>query len=135
MQPISTILNNLKLTHVEQQQLAAIECKQHVCQLLQWSEEYYAKIQFGMGRNFIVCYTSADDDFTAQLESSHMFWGWWKNHWMIRDDVFVTNLQQQPLSVAKARQLYMALHHYMQLYNEGLKPPVFVTTQKINAHE
>ncbi|MDP1810573.1 MAG: hypothetical protein Q8K66_04130 [Sediminibacterium sp.] len=81
MQPAST--------HIEQQKRKAANLKSQVMQLLNWDDLTYCEFQLEMGRQYLQSYIPRDPDGIDALLECRIFWNWWRNHWMLRDEQFL----------------------------------------------
>ena len=86
------IINNLNLTQVEQYELLAIETQQQLCELLGWTEDYYAAFMYGTAINFLTWKTNSDAAFVEKFERSKLFWNWFKNMWANENGVLIPHL-------------------------------------------
>lgn len=67
---------------------AAQSVKLQIIELLGIDELDYAVIQFETG----ICYLSLllkDEYYEGFLQHSRVFWTWWKNQWLLRDEQFL----------------------------------------------
>lgn len=58
-------------------------------QLLNWDELQYGQFIYDCGLQYLHQYIIDDADGIATLERSRIFWTWWRNHWMQRDEQFI----------------------------------------------
>lgn len=63
--------------------------KNRVIKALQWNQQQYAQFQYEQGIEFLERYIPNDATGIDYLQRSKIFWQWWKNHWMIRDQRFL----------------------------------------------
>lgn len=93
-------------THIQQQQQKAEAVKQRVITLLGWTDLQYGEFQMKIGRQYLQSYIPRDPDGIDELLKNRIFWNWWRNHWMMRDEQFlVAEMIQDKL------RLYTALHN------------------------
>jgi len=92
--------------------------KKRVCQLLGWEELQYAEFMYNSGRNYLLYYTNGDTFFTEQIERSKIFWNWWKNHWVLRDEAFITNENINYLHEQNILLMYIHTHDARVLASE-----------------
>lgn len=84
--------------------------KEQVMKILNWTEQDYQDFQYRMGTNYLQYYIPRDPQGIDMLVESHIFWNWWRNHWMFRDVAFVqTNVDQ--VNRMTALSIYLNLHH------------------------
>ncbi|RTL47230.1 MAG: hypothetical protein EKK39_14775 [Sphingobacteriales bacterium] len=84
--------------------------QRRVCELLGWDAMQYAEFIYNSGRNYLLYYTNGDTFMTDQIERSRIFWSWWKNHWVLRDEAFVHNEQIGYLHRQNLLLLYLQTH-------------------------
>ncbi len=83
-----------------------------VMSLLGWSELEYCYFMYDMGVQYLEEYLHGDKHTIGQIEQSKIFWGWWKNHWFMRERQYVE--QAEPLSKISRR---LRLLGYKGLHN------------------
>jgi hypothetical protein len=62
--------------------------KMQILQLLNITEQDYCLLQFETG----ICYLSlsfSNKDYESLLLKNRAFWNWWKNQWLLRDELFL----------------------------------------------
>ena len=57
--------------------------------LLQWSEEQYASFKVRSAGNFLQLYMSHYPALIDELLISRIFWAWWCNQWLLRDEALL----------------------------------------------
>lgn len=70
-----------------------VSTKNRIMELLQWNEEQYANFQYKTGCQYLQSYIPNDPAGIDQLVESKIFWAWWKNHWLQRDEDFLNNAE------------------------------------------
>ena len=83
-------------THTQEQKDRAINLKDQVCELLNWSELQY--------------YIHRDPDGIDLLSANRIFWNWWKNRWLDRDEQFC-NPGTPMLTPATRLKMYSLIHN------------------------
>ncbi len=63
--------------------------KARVLALLRMSEMDYNWIQLEEGKRYLDAYLNHDEYSVSVMETSRIFWAWWRNHWNLRDEQFV----------------------------------------------
>ena len=58
--------------------------------LLDWSENEYQDFKMRGGCAFLQNYMPQQPEFIDELIETALFWRWWCNQWLIRDEVFLT---------------------------------------------
>lgn len=76
-------------TLVQQQQKKEQILKQRICELLQWDESEYANFQYETGLAYLHAYIPNDPEGADELTRSRIFWKWWINAWVQRDESFI----------------------------------------------
>lgn len=81
-----------------------------VCELLNWTEERYSQYVYDCGMEYLSEYLENDAYGISVLETSRIFWTWWKNHFANRDENFLLLNAKCPVRNLELRvQLY---EHY-----------------------
>ena len=105
-----------KNTHIQQQKDKAQKLKVQVCHLIGCTELEYCEYQYKTGKQYLQSYMPSFPEVIDELVENRMFWSWWRNAWMQRDDVFVENAKLfNRLDILR---LYDGLHDYKELANE-----------------
>lgn len=108
-------------------QPTANQVRRQVCTLLGWTYDQYAEFIYERGIAYLHWYLPALEEQRNKLERSKLYWNWWKNSWMLRDEVFAYNLTVFPLKLANMERIYRETHNSRELLLEGLQPPKCVT--------
>jgi hypothetical protein len=75
--------------------------------LLNWDEGQYAWYQYEQGLAYLKAYLKGHVHSMQVLEENRTFWNWWKNHWALRDELFLNANHRSPVySIDEARTLY-----------------------------
>lgn len=81
-----------------------------VCKLLDWPEMKYKEYVYNTGVAYLRIYLDGDNYAIGVLETKTIFWQWWKNHFMKRDENFLLLHKNLPIrDLEIRRQLY---EHY-----------------------
>lgn len=75
--------------HYRQMQERAKQIGWHIQAMLDWDSERYKKFQIKCGCAYLQHYIPRDPEGIDMLVKESMFWNWWKNRWMDRDEVFL----------------------------------------------
>lgn len=92
--------------------------KHQVMKLLCWTEMEYAAYQEKNGRLYLQYYIPKCPDMIDTMVESRIFWNWFKNQWLMRDEIFIRDLQVQCSDVDFCRAVYQALNHPDRLVDE-----------------
>ncbi len=95
----------------------ALATKQAICGLLNWTEMQYAEYVYNTGLEYLKDYLRGDTHAIGILERSPIFWAWWKNHFLNRDEKFIALHRTTPIHNEDIR---------LQLYNH-YNDPVMLT--------
>lgn len=106
-------MNDAVITNKNERKARAERLKRLVMALLSWTDMRYAEFQYEQGTRYLNAYLDADQYSIEVMENSRIFWNWWKNHWMLRDEEFMRLHHAHPIRRTEiARQLYAQ-------YNKG----------------
>ena len=78
-----------KTTQVQHYKQKEQRLKSRLCVLLGWDDLQYGMFQFETGLKFLSIYLNKDDFFINQIVRNKLFWAWWRNHWVLRDEAFL----------------------------------------------
>jgi hypothetical protein len=92
--------------------------KTAVCELLAWDELAYTQFQYDMGNAYLQYYLPKDVQGVNLLTRDRMFWAWWVNHWIARDEQFVNSITGKPVSRRVLLCLYLGLNDPATLATE-----------------
>ncbi len=82
---------------------------QRITKMLHWDELQYATFIHETGLAYLRRYIPDDPYGAAILERSSIFWNWWKNHWTIRDQQFLDEMDMDSGHIVP-RALYEIYH-------------------------
>jgi hypothetical protein len=92
------------------QQARAIALKQRVAKTLRWTDLQYATYQYEQGCAYLMKYLNGDGYSVSVMERSRIFWNWWKNHWMNRDEGFLEFVANTVYGLEDLRTFYSDVH-------------------------
>ncbi len=101
------------ITQLEERKQAAIKAMQAITRMLGMTEEQYADMKYSYGLLYIETYIPNDAEARRHLESSKIFWNWWKNHWLLRDETFL--VYAKDLYKMDRKAAYNQLHNPLML--------------------
>lgn len=100
------------MTHAQNRQQAAHRCMNRILPMLEWTELQYCYFMYGEGLKYLQIYLQGDMHAIGIIERSPVFWGWWKNHWTIRDEVYLQSYEEMcQISLYFREAAYKALHN------------------------
>ena len=108
-------------THIQEQREKAVTVKEAACKLMGCTELEYAYYQYKVGKRFLQSLMPNFPVIIDELVCHRLFWNWWKNLWMQRDEQFVG--VAPALHNLDRWQLYSGLHDYKELIKE-IYPPM-----------
>ncbi len=96
-------------TIVEQQQTIATNMKERVCQMLEMSHDAYCQLQYEEGLAYLTL-NYRNTPTRDALESSRIFWAWWRKTWCEEDANFLHDMKHgsRPLGLVAMRVLYQS---------------------------
>jgi len=116
---MTTASKQTKVTHIQSRRDAAEHCKRVICNMLHWSELKYCWYKYLTGLEYLRIYTKGDNYCIDQLERSKTFWGWWKNQWTLREEVFISDAEDmERISLDKRRSSFESKHNPSMLAAE-----------------
>ncbi len=102
-----------------------------VMKLLEITEQEYAHMRYENGRAYLYWYLPVQDRERAILETSKLYWQWWKNLCNRHDYAFVTDTEIHKLTLGQRKKLYDLVHCPRTLAVECKIDSVVLTTLKI----
>lgn len=78
--------------------------------LLGWDDEQYLTFKMRCGRNFLQQYMPNYPELIDEVIESRLFWAWWLNQWLIRDEALLLQQGFQNM-VPELRVLYYKWLH------------------------
>ncbi len=105
--------------------------KEVSCQLLGCSGDEYCDYQYRQGRQWLQSYISRSPEFIDKIIATQAYWAWWRNHWVLREEVWICQMLPQGLDALAAKnadmpwqdmqsqlerwRTYEDTHHYLRL--------------------
>ena len=113
-----------KQTLIAQQRSVIAFSAARICDLLQWPPARYNFFVYETGVHYLAAYFSKDEHAINQIEIRKQFWGWWKNEWHKRDEVYRAEIdgREDSISLDQRIRLYKSCHKVEILICE-IAPP------------
>ena len=92
--------------------------KHEIMLLLLWTEFDYCNFQKRMGQQYLQSYISKDPAAIDALLATPIFWNWFRNQWMARDEAFVNDPLVIASCPAKRLAMYYAINNPDRLISE-----------------
>lgn len=108
-----------------QQKTTRLTNSQRVMKLLRWEELEYATFIHQTGLQYLDRYIPDDPIGKNALNRSRIFWNWWKNHWAIRDQQFLDELDADNGGGIIIKALYQ-LYHSPSMLASSIYPNAIV---------
>jgi hypothetical protein len=107
------------MTHIETRRIAATACMLEMMQILGWDWKQYCYFKYECGLEYLNILTNNDAFVIGLLESSVIFWNWWKIHWTLREETFLLEYDSanRMYHIETSRAMYEALHNPNELVN------------------
>lgn len=103
---MQTTTNTLVLERRE----AILSLKKKACKLLQWDDFQYGEFKHTTGIAYLHWLLPCDDKLREKLESSKIFWTWFKNCWAHYEESLLSyNRSLQECSLQTRREAYETL--------------------------
>lgn len=102
--------------------------KARIMALLNWSEVDYGNFQYETGLLYLHAYIPDDIEGIDMLTRSRIFWNWWKNHWLQRDQDFLNDAQVQHSHKTLIESMYVCSHCPNELAGQ-IRPQAIVLTE------
>jgi hypothetical protein len=116
-------MKNLTIRRKNAPKDRALRLKAKVCLELKWTDLQYSEFQFEMGTAYLTAYLNRDEYSIRVMESSRIFWAWWRNHWTNRDETFLEQVVNTTFDLADVREIYRDIHDAttlaQQIYPSG----------------
>ena len=84
--------------------------KGYIMPLLEWNEDQYMTFKMRCGRNFMQSYMPQYPELIDEVIESRLFWAWWMNQWLIRDEALLMQENFLESTVAERLLYYRWLH-------------------------
>lgn len=104
------------MTHIAFIQQQMSNAKATICELLGWTAEQYADMQYRTGCTYLQSYISRSPEAIDELIESPIFWKWWRNEWHFRDTRFLHHEAHGPLFYLIVK--YKEMHDADMLLND-----------------
>lgn len=111
-------MKRYKETYMETCRKQAGGLKLKIMSLLGWDELQYGECQYENGLKYVEPIKSADPDLMDQVLRNKMFWNWWKNHWTVRDEIFIKMTRMVKLDRDELTRLYHQFHDGAELQKQ-----------------
>lgn len=144
---MEAIVIETKPTHIGSRRMAAQRAQNRIMKILRIDEEAYSWHKYKAGLAFLRHYTRGDHDAIRWISGSRIYWGWWKNEWLNREEEFLLDAYRlDKLPVKVRRRAYFQANNPRTLAHE-LHPEAgriahsysvmleALTSQKSNDHE
>ena len=76
-------------TYIQLRRERAAFVKGRVCEILGWTDLEYAEFQFETGITYLERYLPEGLNGVQALERSRLYWSWWRNSWLHRDEALL----------------------------------------------
>lgn len=77
------------LTQTQQIKQQHQTVKERIQRVLKWDDLQFGKFQYNMGHRYLVNEFGDDCPMIDVLLKQRIFWSWWINHWVRRDEAFL----------------------------------------------
>lgn len=104
-------------THIGRVRAENATSEQKVCKVLGVSYEDYCKFKYVEGVEYLCLAVNNDVEVFRALESSKVYWGWWKNEWAARDEAFIRQIEGDEIRW-NAGKLYIKYHSAQVLWTK-----------------
>lgn len=74
-------------------------------EILGWSEAKYQMFRYDNGADYLECYKPVSEHLQEMMVSK-TFWGWWKLHYSMRDEMFLELMKHSEVPVSTKRKIY-----------------------------
>lgn len=106
------------ITHIGNRRHSLLRMTPIIMYLTGMTEQEYCNFKYKCGLEFLSIYTNGDVLAFKELEASKIFWNWWKNLWLIRDEEFdYPDLYQ--ISKEQRLMIYKQLHNPRMLATQN----------------
>lgn len=77
------------LTQTQKVSIQNQSVKERVQRVLGWDDLRFGEFQYSMGYRYLVAEFGTDCPMIEVLVKQRIFWSWWINHWVRRDEAFL----------------------------------------------
>ncbi len=106
---------NKYTAHIRKQMCSA---KHEVMRLMRWTELDYCEFQMKAGRQYLQGYIPHSPEYIDYMLESSIFWNWFKNQWLQRDEAFIKDVDVIKGDRQFRLQVYCLVHHPERLISE-----------------
>ena len=92
--------------------------KYEIMLLLLWTEFDYCNFQKRIGQQYLQSYISKDPAAIDALLATPIFWNWFRNQWMLRDEAFAADPVVMASSPAVRVGMYYTINNPDRLMSE-----------------
>jgi hypothetical protein len=110
-------------TQIQQRKELSKSIMNQVCNLLNISPLEYKEFQYKQGCAYLQSYIPKYPAIIDELLQNKIYWAWWRNEWLNRDEVYVLNVEI--LNIPNRWLLYKHLHDPHVLIQD-IQPNKFV---------
>lgn len=100
--------------------------------LLQWDEEQYAAFKTRSAGNFLQLYMPHYPALIDELKETRIFWAWWCNQWLLRDEALLLHTCFVMCSINDRINQYKLLHSPENLISKMVVDSVIFTNTSIS---
>lgn len=105
--------------------------EQQVIDLLQYSQQQYATLQFETAYAYLYHHIGTSDALTVSaFTGSKLFWAWWRKQWSLRDEQYLAIVDWLPIDLDVYREIYADVHRAEEI---PATPPVALVAREIKA--
>jgi hypothetical protein len=97
------------MNQAERQKVTYARNRARILKLLQWDDLTYTTYQYEQGLVYMKDVLRMHDWAIAYMETSSLFWRWWRNQWdMLDNQLFIENVDRIPYG--NMLDTYTAIH-------------------------
>ena len=86
--------------------------------LLHWSEEEYQSFKMRCGCAYLQYYMPQYPALIDELIETRLFWAWWCNRWLLRDEAFISSEHLSSINLKVVVFAYKSMHCPIALAKE-----------------
>ena len=95
-------------SHIGSRREKLTRLKAYICQCLKWTELEYCTYQYEQGLRYLEL--AVPSGAVRLFEEDKVFWTWWRNQGMMRDEVFESSMFNDRVSLNYKRLVYVGIH-------------------------
>ena len=103
-----------KTTCIQERRDTLLSIASQICFALHIKEDKYYTWIFEMGCRYLEILIPDDMEARQQISNSPIYWGWWKNHWAVRDEAWLIEIDIIDTD-EECFELYKRLHNPRRL--------------------